>query len=139
MKSIQSNTVYSNALLCSSVMRVGSDTFGDPIFQKGLQNQPFSWIISVLGCFAQLCQLVAKCEYWTFKVNFLCQKSSESFSIFFSLKNTNLGAHFLLLTLFDNINFSTTLLLKLGQIFDEVAKLGKSTQGAHNPGKWLIL
>ena len=22
----------------SSVMRVGSDTFGDPIFQKGLQN-----------------------------------------------------------------------------------------------------
>ena len=75
----------------------------------------------------------------TFKVNFLYQKLSESFSIFFSLKNTNLGAHFLLLTLFDNINFSTTLLLKLGQIFDEVAKLGKSTQDAHNPGKWLIL
>ena len=24
--------------LYSSVMRVGSDTFGDPIFQKGLQN-----------------------------------------------------------------------------------------------------
>ena len=62
------------------------------------------------------------------KSNFLSQKSSESFSIFFSLKNTNLGAHFLLLTLFDNINFSTTLLLKLGQIFDELAKLGKSTQ-----------
>ena len=41
----------------------------------------------------------------TFKVNFLCQKLSESFSIFFSLKNTNLGAHFLLLTLFDRINF----------------------------------
>ena len=35
----------------------------------------------------------------TFKVNFLCQKLSESFSIFFSLKNINLGAHFLLLTL----------------------------------------
>ena len=111
-----------------SVMRVGSDTFGDPIFQNGLQNQPSSRIISILGCFAQLCQLGAKCKNWTFKVNFLCQKSSESFSIFFSLKNTNLGAHFLLLTLFDNINFSTTLLLKLGQIFDEVAKLGKSTQ-----------
>ena len=41
----------------------------------------------------------------TFKVNFLCQKLSESFSIFFSLKNINLGAHFLLLTFFDNINF----------------------------------
>ena len=25
-------------ILCSRVMRVGSDTFGDPIFQKGLQN-----------------------------------------------------------------------------------------------------
>ena len=41
----------------------------------------------------------------TFKVNFLCQKLSESFSIFFSLKNINLGAHFLLLTFFDKINF----------------------------------
>ena len=27
-----------NWLLVVSVMRVGSDTFGDPIFQKGLQN-----------------------------------------------------------------------------------------------------
>ena len=25
-------------LVCISVMRVGSDTFGDPIFLKGLQN-----------------------------------------------------------------------------------------------------
>ena len=42
---------------------------------------------------------------FTFKVNFLCQKLSESYSIFFSLKNINLGAHFLLLTFFDNIIF----------------------------------
>ena len=35
--------------LQASVMRVGSDTFGDPIYQKGLQNQPSSPIISVLG------------------------------------------------------------------------------------------
>ena len=41
----------------------------------------------------------------TFKVNFLYQKLSESFSIFFSLKNINLGAHFLLLTFFDSIIF----------------------------------
>ena len=41
----------------------------------------------------------------TFKVNFLFQKLSESFSIFFSLKNINLGAHCLLLTFFDSINF----------------------------------
>ena len=53
--------------------------------------------------------------------------------------NTNLEAHFLLLAFFDKIIFLTTLLLKLGQIFEEVAKLGKSTQDAHNPGKWLIL
>ena len=26
----------------TSVMRVGSDTFGNPIFQKGLQSQPSS-------------------------------------------------------------------------------------------------
>ena len=54
----------------------------------------------------------------TYKVSFLCQKSLELFSNSFSLKDINLGAHCLLLTLFDNINFSTPLLLKLGQIFD---------------------
>ena len=57
---------------------------------------------------------------------------------FFSLKNTNLEAHFLLLAFFDKINFLTILLLKLGQIFEEEAKLGKSTQDAYNPGKCLI-
>ena len=53
--------------------------------------------------------LMGRCQkvqnHPTFKVNFLYQKLSESFSIFFSLKNINLGAHFLLLTFFDNINF----------------------------------
>ena len=44
----------------------------------------------------------------------------------------------MLLAFFDKINFLTTLLLKLGQIFDEVAKLGKSTQDT-NRGGWLIL
>ena len=88
-----------------------------------------------LGLIA-ICQKVPKL---TFKVNFLYQKSFESFSIFFSLKYTNLEAQFLLLAFFDEINFLTTLLLKLGQIFDKVTKLGKSTQDAYNPGKWLIL
>ena len=46
---------------------------------------------------------------------------------------------FFVIGIFDKIIFLTTLLLKLGQIFDEVAKLGKSTQDAYNPGKWLIL
>ena len=53
----------------------------------------------------------------TFKVNFVCQKSLESFP-FFSLKNTNLGVHILLLTFFDKINFKITLLLKWCSIFD---------------------
>ena len=30
-------------------------------------------------------------------------------------------------------------MVKSCPIFDGVAKLGKSTQDAHNPGKWLIL
>ena len=56
---------------------------------------------------------------------FSMSKIIRIFLIFFSLKNSNLGAHVLLLTIFDDNNFSTTLLLELGQIFDEVAKLGK--------------
>ena len=51
----------------------------------------------------------------------------------------NLEGHFFVIGIFDKIIFLTTLLLKLGWIFDEVAKLGKSTQDAYNPGKWLIL
>ena len=47
----------------------------------------------------QVSKSAKKCQNLTFKINFLCQKSSKFFSIFFfSLKNTNLGAHFLLLT-----------------------------------------
>ena len=48
---------------------------------------------------------VKKCQNLTFKFNFLCQKLSGCFSIFFSLKNINLGAHISLLTFFDNIDF----------------------------------
>ena len=51
------------------------------------------------------CGGAKKCLNLTFKVNFLCQKSSESFSILYPLMNINLGAHFLLLTFFDYINF----------------------------------
>ena len=64
-----------------------------------------------------LWQAVKKCQNLTFKVNFLCQKSSESFSIFFSLKNINLGAHFSLLSFFDNI-FKSLYFLKWCPIFD---------------------
>ena len=73
-----------------------------------------------------------------FQSQFSMSKLIESFSIFFSLKNTNLEAHFLLLAFLIKSFFLTSLLLKLGQIFDEVAKLGKSTQDTYNPGGWLI-
>ena len=39
-----------------------------------------------------------------FSINGELSKSDKSLSIFFSLKNTNLGAHFLLLSFFDKIN-----------------------------------
>ena len=69
----------------------------------------------------------------------VCQKLSESFWIFFSLKNKSLGAHFLLIWFFGNFNLKKTLLLKSGPIVDKVAKLGKATQDAYNRGGWLIL
>ena len=59
-----------------------------------------------------------KCQNLTFKVNFLYQKLSESFSILFSSKNINLGAHFLLLTFFDKIKIERLLFLKWRLIFD---------------------
>ena len=45
----------------------------------------------------EYCRAVKKCQNLTFKVNFLCQKSSDP-SHFFTLKNTKLGTHFLLHT-----------------------------------------
>ena len=61
-------------------------------------------------------------EFWingklsTFKVNFLCQKSSESiqFFFFFSLKNIKSGAQLLLMTLFGHCHFWSTLFTKIG-------------------------
>ena len=60
--------------------------------------------------------MIENCQLLTFKVNFPHQKSSESFSLF-SLKNINLGAHFLLLTFFENFNFLSTLFTKIMPIF----------------------
>ena len=58
---------------------------------------------------------------------------------FFSWKNSKFCAHFLLRWFFYNFKFKKVLFLKLLQILEKVAKLGKSNQDAHNPGKWLIL
>ena len=48
-----------------------------------------------------------KMQILSFKVNFPCQKSSESF-FFFSFKNTNLGAHILLFNFFDKITWQNS-------------------------------
>ena len=80
-----------------------------------------------------------KAQKLDFQSEFLLSKIIRSFLIFFSLKNNRLGAHFLLRWFFDNFKFKENLLLKLGQIFEEVAKLGKSTQDTYNQGEWLIL
>ena len=63
-------------------------------------SQMFTWVVK-------------KCLNLTFKVNFLCQKSFESFWIFFSLKNISLKEGFLLLSFFENFNFWTTLFSKM--------------------------
>jgi hypothetical protein len=49
----------------------------------------------------------------TFKVNFLCQKSAESFQFIFSLKNIKSGAQLLLTTLFVYHHFWSTLFTKI--------------------------
>ena len=82
------------------------------------------------------CRKVQKLD---FQSEFSMSKIIRISLIFFSLKNNMLGAHFLLRWFFDNIKFKRTLLLKLGQIFDKVAKLSKSTQDTYNQGGWLIL
>jgi hypothetical protein len=48
------------------------------------------------------CQKVRKFD---FQGQFFMSKIIQIFLIFFSLKNTNLGAHFLLVAFFDNVNF----------------------------------
>ena len=92
----------------SKVIDVSYGNTGCGIFRRGIQNQKdFCLRINILkGIYGIMSfGLMVSCQNLTFKVNFLCQKSSESFSTFFSLKNINLGAHLLLLTFFDNIIF----------------------------------
>jgi hypothetical protein len=44
--------IQNPGLLHSKVINLGSDTFGNPIFQKGLQNWPSFQIMSIPGCLA---------------------------------------------------------------------------------------
>ena len=62
-------------------------------------------------------QGLKKCQNSTFKVTFLCQKSTKFFRKIFSSKNINLGDHFLLKPFFSRLNFWTTLLSKIRSNF----------------------
>ena len=66
-------------------------------------------------------------ENWcngTFNVNFLHQKSSKSFWILFSLKNTNVGANFSVIGIFwFSPNFKSLYFLKWCLIFDSLPLL----------------
>ena len=64
-----------------------------------------SGLVEFLNCKYEISLILSKrLPNCTFKVNFLCQKLSESFSIFFSLKNINLGAHFLVIDIFKSLS-----------------------------------
>ena len=73
-----------------------------PSFMPKTNNQSPKKFLSLA---LSLAKVVKNGQILTFKVNFLCRKLSEYFLIFFSLKNIILGAHFLLLTFFENFTF----------------------------------
>ena len=50
-------------------------------------------------------ELFKSAKVWLLKSIFYVKNHSNLSQFFFSLKNTNLGAHYLLLTCFDKINF----------------------------------
>ena len=86
-----------NSILTHTVAHSTMSWFGPKT-----NNQPLKKFL----CFAvSWVKVVKNCKILTFKVNFLCQKLSESFQKKFSLNNINLGAHILLLTFFDNFTF----------------------------------
>ena len=66
-------------------------------FRPKTNKQPTKKCLSLTVTWVKVIKM---CKILTFKVNFLRQKSSESFQIFFSLKNMKLRAQLLLVTLF---------------------------------------
>ena len=73
-----------------------------PFSRPKTNNQPPKKFLSLSLSWTKV---VKNGKILTFKVNFLSQKISESFWKKNSLKNMILGAHFLLLTFFENFNF----------------------------------
>ena len=61
-------------------------------------------------------QAIKRCRFLTFKVNFLCQKLSESFSIFF-IEEYKYRVMFFVIIIFWKLWFQTTLFSKIMPIF----------------------
>ena len=80
-------------------------------FKQGIQNWKYFCLkidIPKLNNWILRIGLMGKCQKVTnfdFQNQFTMSKIIGIFLIFFSLENINLGAHFLLSTFFDNINF----------------------------------
>ena len=77
-------------------MRVVSDTFGDPIFQKGLA---ILWDYERTGILCLALPARCKVRKLDFQSEFSMTKIIEDFLNFCLLKNTNLGAHYFFLNL----------------------------------------
>ena len=61
---------------------------------KNVLDHAFSWV-----------NIVKDCKILTFKVNFLCQKLSESFQIFFFIDQYQLRSTFFVIDIFWQIQF----------------------------------
>ena len=97
------------------------------VFKRGIQNKKSFWLkINIpkrkLFNFGNWCsrELSKSAKIWLSKSIFYV-KIIGIFPIFFSLKNTNLGAHFLLLIFFDNINFYIILFSEMMPNFWQLA------------------
>ena len=100
---------------------------GCEVFKGGIQNEKGFWL--KINCsqtkslnFANRCngEVSKSAKIWLSKSIFYI-KNHPNLSDFFSLKNKNLEAHYMLLTFFDNINFYITLFSKMMPKFWQLA------------------
>ena len=94
----------------------GSTGYG--VFKGGIQNKKGLWLKTVVKWTYQILRIGVVANFqrvtkFNFIVNFLCQKSSESFW-FFSIEEYEFRSTFiLLLTFFDTIHFKIPLFSKM--------------------------
>ena len=95
------------------IVRYGCGNLGWQVFKGGIKKWIDSWpkinIIKGNYCTLWIYLTYLKVPNMTFKVNFQCQGSTQSFWKDFFLNKISLGEFFLLNTSFDNFNSSTTL------------------------------